>query len=149
MFLTPNQVHGDIQNYYRMRAGDSYWTNTFFKRGVQLLETFSLFVWWKLYRLSMDISAQISTYKLHQCSSPERGSHVWKLVRYSTISNIWLGTRRQLLKLHLPLLTNRFPSFTYYSSIRDLGAILDSSLTISDYTNSFYMHSSVLVYRLL
>src|SRR6218665_487593 len=46
---------------------------------------------------------------------------------------IWFGTRQQLLKLDFPLLTNRFPSFTYSSNVRDLGVILDSSLTFSDH----------------
>jgi len=75
MFLTPNQVHGDIQNYYRMRAGDSYWTNTFFKRGVQLLETSSLFVWRQFCALSMNISAKRSTYEY--CSL-QRGWYVYR-----------------------------------------------------------------------
>src|SRR6218665_132959 len=57
---------------------------------------------------------------------------------------IWFGTRQQLLKLDFPLLTIRFPSFTYSSNVRDLGVILDSSFTFSDHiltlTRSGYFH---------
>src|SRR6218665_1369818 len=63
------------------------------------------------------------------------------LLRHSSYG---FGTRQQLLKLDFPLLTNRFPSFTYSSSVRDLGVILDSSLTFSDHiltlTRSCYFH---------
>jgi len=57
---------------------------------------------------------------------------------------IWFGMRQQLLKLDFPLLTNRFPSFTYSSSVWDFGVILDSSLTFSNHistlTCSCYFH---------
>src|SRR6218665_1557565 len=57
---------------------------------------------------------------------------------------IWFVTMQQLLKLDFPLLTNRFPSFTYSSSVRDLGVILGSALTFSDHiltlTRSCYFH---------
>jgi len=57
---------------------------------------------------------------------------------------IWLGTRQQLLKLDLQLLVNRFPSFTYSSSVRDLGVILNYSFIFSDYIStlnrSCYFH---------
>ena len=49
-----------------------------------------------------------------------------------------------MLKLDLPLLTDKFPSFTYSSSVRDLGVTLDSSLTftehISNLTRSCFFH---------
>ena len=42
---------------------------------------------------------------------------------------IWFGTPQQLLKLDFLLLSERFPQFTFSTSVRDLGVILDSSLT--------------------
>ena len=57
---------------------------------------------------------------------------------------IWFGTRQQLLKLDFPLLAERFPSFTFHSSVRDLGVVLDSTLTFSEHianlTRSSYFH---------
>ena len=57
---------------------------------------------------------------------------------------IWFGTRQQLHKLDFPLLTERFPSFTFHSSVRDLGVVLDSTLTFSQHianlTRSSYFH---------
>lgn len=40
---------------------------------------------------------------------------------------IWFGIPQQLPKLYLTLLTERFPSFCFSSSVRDLGVILDST----------------------
>src|SRR6218665_271823 len=37
---------------------------------------------------------------------------------------IWFGTPQQLSKLNLPLLTERFPSFAFHSSVRNLGGTL-------------------------
>ena len=55
---------------------------------------------------------------------------------------IWLGTRQQLIKLDFACLAESFPSFTFLSSVRDLGVILDSTLTfsahISNLTRSCY-----------
>jgi len=55
---------------------------------------------------------------------------------------IWFGTRQQLAKLDFPLLTEKFPAYTFSSSVRDLGVTLDSSLTftehISNLTRSCY-----------
>src|SRR5688572_6304266 len=57
---------------------------------------------------------------------------------------IWFGTRQQLLKLDYCLLAERFPSFTFHSSVRDLGVVLDSTLTFSEHianlTRSSYFH---------
>ena len=41
---------------------------------------------------------------------------------------IWFGTPQQFLKLHYNLLSEKFPHFTFSSSVRDLGVTLDSSL---------------------
>src|SRR5688572_6799816 len=43
---------------------------------------------------------------------------------------IWFGTRQQPLKLDFPLLAERFPFFTFHCSLRDLGVVLDSTLTL-------------------
>src|SRR6218665_735345 len=44
---------------------------------------------------------------------------------------IWFGTPRQLLKLDHALLSDRFPHFTFQTTVRDLGVTLDSALTFS------------------
>src|SRR6218665_1561019 len=50
----------------------------------------------------------------------------------------------KLLKLDLPLLTERFPSFAFHSSGRNLGVVLDSTFTFSEHvanlTRSCYFH---------
>jgi|SRR6218665_793571 len=46
---------------------------------------------------------------------------------------IWFGMGQPLLTLDLLLLTDRFASFTYSSSVLDLGVILDCFLTFSDH----------------
>jgi len=47
-------------------------------------------------------------------------------------------------KLDLPLLTERFPSFVFHSSVQNLGVVLDSKLTFSQHvtnlTRSSYFH---------
>ena len=57
---------------------------------------------------------------------------------------IWFGTRQQLAKLDFALLAQTFPSFTFSSSVRDLGVVLDSTLTFSEHiknlTRSCYFH---------
>src|ERR1043165_477372 len=57
---------------------------------------------------------------------------------------IWFGTPQQLRKLDFVLLSEKFPLFTFSSSVRDLGVTLDSSLTftehISNLTRSSYFH---------
>src|SRR6218665_3718560 len=59
---------------------------------------------------------------------------------------IWFGAPRQLSKLDLPLLTERFPSFAFHSSVRNLGVVLGSTLTFSEHvanlTRSSYFHLS-------
>ena len=49
---------------------------------------------------------------------------------------IWFGTRQQLAKLDFLLLTEKFPAFTYSSSVRDLGVTLDSSLTFTEHVSN-------------
>ena len=51
---------------------------------------------------------------------------------------IWLGTRQQLLKLDHALLANRFPQFTFLTSVRDLDVTLDSTLSFSAHISSLY-----------
>ena len=46
---------------------------------------------------------------------------------------IWFGTPQQLKKLDYALLSERFPRFTFSSSVRDLGVTLDSSLTFTEH----------------
>ena len=54
---------------------------------------------------------------------------------------IWFGTPQQL-KLDHALLSDRFPHFTFQTTVRDLGVTLDSALTssqhISNLTRSYY-----------
>jgi len=49
---------------------------------------------------------------------------------------IWLGTQQQLHKLNFSLLTDKFPSFTYSSSVRNLGVTLDSYLTFTEHISN-------------
>src|SRR6218665_3576959 len=90
-------------------------------------------------QLALVYSIDALTRDLHSWMSPNR-----LCVNSAKTQLLWFGTRQQLLKLDFPLLTNRFPSFTYSSSVRDLGVILDSSLTFSDHiltsTRSCYFH---------
>src|SRR6218665_2766673 len=57
---------------------------------------------------------------------------------------IWFGTPQQLLKLDLSLLSEGSPSFTFHTSVRNLGVVLDSMLTFSEHvvnlTQSSYFH---------
>src|SRR6218665_2231262 len=66
------------------------------------------------------------------------------LLDNSNTEFIWFGTPQQLSKLDLPLLIERFPSFTFHSSVRNLGVVLDSTLTFSEHvanlTRSSYFH---------
>src|SRR6218665_1517528 len=51
--------------------------------------------------------------------------------RLKVIEDPWTtGTPQQLSKLNLPMLTERFPSFAFHSSVRNLGVVLDSTLTL-------------------
>ena len=66
------------------------------------------------------------------------------LLNTSKTQFIWLGTPQQLHKLELILLSEKFSLFSFSSSVRDLGVVLDSSLTftehISNLTRSSYFH---------
>src|SRR6218665_2098598 len=42
---------------------------------------------------------------------------------------IWLGTPQQLSKIDLASLTLKYPHFTFLTTVRDLGVILDPELT--------------------
>jgi hypothetical protein len=44
---------------------------------------------------------------------------------------IWLGTRQQLEKLDLESLSAEFPTFTFSTSVRNLGVILDQDLSFT------------------
>src|SRR6218665_3187122 len=56
----------------------------------------------------------------------------------------FIGTPQQLLKLDLPLLAERFPSFPFHSIVRILSVVLDSTLTFSEHvanlTRSSFFH---------
>src|SRR6218665_983399 len=56
---------------------------------------------------------------------------------------IWFGTPQQLSKLDLPMLTERFPSFAFYSSVRNLGVVLDSTLTFSEHVANLIRSSYI------
>src|SRR6218665_2043304 len=49
---------------------------------------------------------------------------------------IWFGTPQQLLKLDHALLSDRFPHFTFHTTVRDLGVTLDSALTFSQHISN-------------
>src|SRR6218665_386997 len=57
---------------------------------------------------------------------------------------IWIGTRKQLLKLDFALLAAQFPQFTFLTSVRDLGVNLDNILSfsahISNLSRSSFYH---------
>src|SRR6218665_3686456 len=44
---------------------------------------------------------------------------------------VWFGTRQQLAKLNLDDLGNKFPSYTFLATVRDLGVLLDQELTFA------------------
>src|SRR6218665_3692743 len=44
---------------------------------------------------------------------------------------MWFGTRQQLAKLNLDDLANKFPSYTFSATARDLGVLLDQELTFA------------------
>ena len=65
------------------------------------------------------------------------------------LAHAWLraccfGTTQQLPTLETPLISHRFPHFTFLSPVRDFGVILHSSFTfsshISNLTRFFYFH---------
>src|SRR6218665_3271617 len=57
---------------------------------------------------------------------------------------IWFGTPQQLLKLDIPLLTERFSSFAFHSSVRNLYVVQNSTITFSEHvanlTRTSYFH---------
>src|SRR6218665_1028517 len=63
-------------------------------------------------------------------------------LNFAKIQLIRFGTPQQLLKLGHALLSDRFPHFTFHTTVRDLGVTLDSALTsslhISNLTRSSY-----------
>jgi len=61
---------------------------------------------------------------------------------------IWFGTPQQLLKLDFLLLSERFPQFTFSTSVRDLGVTLDSSLTFSKHITNLTRSSYFQLRRL-
>src|SRR6218665_44797 len=44
---------------------------------------------------------------------------------------MWFGTRQQLAKLNLDDLANKFPSYTFSATARDIGILLDQELTFA------------------
>src|SRR5688572_11237508 len=61
---------------------------------------------------------------------------------------IWFGKPQQLLKLDYNLLSEKFPHFTFSSSVRDLGVTLDSSLTFTEHTSNLTRSSYCQLRRL-
>src|SRR6218665_2607898 len=46
---------------------------------------------------------------------------------------IWLGTRQQLDKLDFESVSAEFPTFLFFTSVRDLGVILDQELSFGEH----------------
>src|SRR6218665_3168238 len=61
---------------------------------------------------------------------------------------IWFGTPQQLLKLDHALLSDRFPHFTFHTTLRDLGVTLDSALTFSQHISNLTRSSYFQLRRL-
>ena len=57
------------------------------------------------------------------------------LLNPSKTQFIWLGGRRQLEKIDLPLLAQIFPDISFSSTVRDLGVTLDCELSLSQHVN--------------
>jgi len=49
---------------------------------------------------------------------------------------MWFGTRQQLAKLNLDDLANKFPSYTFSATVRDLGVLLDQELAFAPHLHS-------------
>src|SRR6218665_3128206 len=49
---------------------------------------------------------------------------------------IWFGTPQQLLILDHALLSDRFPHFSFHTTVRDLGVTLESALTFSQHISN-------------
>src|SRR5688572_7422816 len=61
---------------------------------------------------------------------------------------IWFGTPQLLLKLDYNLLSEKFPHFTFSSSVRDLGVTLDRSLTFTEHISKLTRSSYFQLRRL-
>src|SRR6218665_1948794 len=61
---------------------------------------------------------------------------------------IWFVTPQQLLKLDHALLSDRFPHFTFHTTVRDLGVTLDSALTFSQHISNLTRSSYFQLKRL-
>src|SRR6218665_3295101 len=61
---------------------------------------------------------------------------------------IWFGTPQQLLKLDHALLSDRFPHFTFHTTVRDLGVTLYSALTFSQHISNLTRSSYFQLRRL-
>src|SRR6218665_3499797 len=61
---------------------------------------------------------------------------------------IWFGTSQQLLKLDHALLSDRFPHFTFHTTVSDLGVTLDSALTLSQHISNLTRSSYFQLRRL-
>ena len=49
---------------------------------------------------------------------------------------IWFGTRQQLVKIDYCILAEKFPSYAFSTSVRDLGVTLDCSLSFTDHISN-------------
>src|SRR6218665_3907120 len=57
------------------------------------------------------------------------------LLNPSKTQFIWLGGRRQLAKVDLPMLADTFPHVAFSTTVRDLGLTLDQELDFSEHVN--------------
>src|SRR6218665_1208002 len=57
------------------------------------------------------------------------------LLNPSKTQFIWLGGRRQLAKVDLPMLADKFPHFAFSTTVRELGLTLDQELNLSEHVN--------------
>src|SRR6218665_2182715 len=57
------------------------------------------------------------------------------LLNPSKTQFIWLGGRRQLAKVDLPMLADTFPHVVLSTTVRDLGLTLDQELNLSEHVN--------------
>src|SRR6218665_217961 len=57
------------------------------------------------------------------------------LLNPSKTQFIWLGGRKQLAKVDLPMLADTFPHVAFSTTVRDLGMTLDQELSFSEHVN--------------
>src|SRR6218665_1109214 len=57
------------------------------------------------------------------------------LLNPSKTQFIWLGGRRQLAKVDLPMLADTFPHVAFSTTVRDFGLTLDQELSFSEHVN--------------